>query len=122
MTTVRDDIQPGYSDAPADTQHVRRGLLLAVSAYFCWGFFPLYFKAVSHVLPVEMVCHRIVWSVVFLGTIISLQRKWSTIAAAFAHRRTVAILAASTSLITINWLVFIYAIGQRQVLQSSLGY
>lgn len=105
-----------------DRMNIRRGLALGITAYFVWGFFPLYFKTVSHVPPFEMVSHRIVWSVAFLLLVLTVQRSWGNVVTAFRNRRALVTLVCSTSLISLNWLVFIYAVAQKQVLQSSLGY
>jgi chloramphenicol-sensitive protein RarD len=99
-----------------------RGLLCGLTAYVVWGFFPVFFKAVRQVPPLEVVSHRIVWSAAFLIVVVTLLRKWSGIAAAVRVRRTLGALVLSTALIFTNWLVFIFAVGRGEVLQSSLGY
>jgi chloramphenicol-sensitive protein RarD len=68
------------------------------------------------------VCHRIVWSVLFLWLIIWWRGRWGTIRDAFHDRRAVCLLIGSALLIATNWLVFIVAVGHAQVIQSSLGY
>jgi chloramphenicol-sensitive protein RarD len=91
-------------------------------AYLVWGFFPVYFKALDSIPPVEVVSHRIVWSLLFLLALAAASNRWGEVRTAFSSRRVVLTLVGSTTLITINWLVFIYAVDQGQVLQSSLGY
>jgi chloramphenicol-sensitive protein RarD len=113
MTTP--DVTHTHADA-------RKGVLLGVAAYFIWGFFPVYFKAVRQVPPFEMVAHRVVWSLLFLTLLVSGAGEWSATRRALTSRRTALTLCGSTLLIATNWLVFIYAVGQNQVLQSSLGY
>ena len=98
------------------------GLGFGILAYLIWGFFPVYFKALAGVPPLQVVCHRIVWSVLFLWLIISWRGRWGSIRDAFHDRRVVALLIASALLIATNWLVFIIAVGHAQVIQSSLGY
>ncbi|MGD0584669.1 MAG: EamA family transporter RarD [Oryzomonas sp.] len=100
----------------------RQGLFYGLIAYLVWGFFPVYFKALDSIPPVEVVSHRIVWSVLFLLALAAASDRWGEVRAAFASRQVVLTLVGSTILITINWLVFIYAVDQGQVLQSSLGY
>ncbi|TFI56408.1 EamA family transporter RarD [Sphingomonas parva] len=100
----------------------RGGLLLGFSAYLLWGFLPLYFKAIHHVGPVEIVSHRIVWSLFVLGLLAALWRKWSGIRAALATPRLVMTLTLTAALIGINWLVYIYAVVSGHVLEGSLGY
>ena len=107
------------TDAHART---RAGLLLGLSAYLLWGVLPLYFKAVDHVGALEIVSHRIVWSLVFLGALVTVWRKWPTIRAAATTPRVALTLAATAVLIGINWLVYIYAVVSDNVLEGSLGY
>ncbi|MBT1071972.1 EamA family transporter RarD [Pelotalea chapellei] len=106
------------------TEHnqTRQGLIYGLLAYLIWGFFPVYFKMLHGIPPLEVVAHRIVWSVLFLLILTACSRRWSEVRAAFRSRQVLATLIGSTLLISINWLVFIYAVAKGQVLQSSLGY
>jgi len=99
-----------------------RGLIHGFLAYFIWGFFPVYFKLLHGIPPLEVVCHRIAWSMLFLLFLVGLTGRWSEVRAALANRRVLLTLIGSTTLISLNWLVFIYAVGTGQILQSSLGY
>ena len=110
------------ADSDQHARHVRGGLILGLSAYSLWGFFPVYFKAVKQVPPLEMVSHRVVWSLLFLALLMSGAGEWPAARSALANRRTLLTLACSTILIATNWLVFIHAVGANQLLQSSLGY
>ncbi len=105
-----------------DQRQRRAGLIFGVSAYLLWGVMPLYFKALTHVGPVEIVAHRILWSLVFLGALIALWRRWPAVRAALANRRAMLLLAATSVLIAVNWLVYIYAVVSGHVLEGSLGY
>jgi len=98
------------------------GLLYGVIAYLVWGFFPIYFKAIGAVPPLQVVSHRIVWSVGFLSLLICRRSRWNDIREALAERSSLLILVATACLIATNWLVFIIAVEHGQVLQSSLGY
>ncbi|MBX3560266.1 MAG: EamA family transporter RarD [Sphingomonas sp.] len=100
----------------------RAGLMFGVGAYLLWGVMPLYFKALTHVGPVEIVAHRILWSLVFLGALIALWRRWPAVRAALANRRAMLLLAVTSVLIAVNWLVYIYAVVSGHVLEGSLGY
>jgi chloramphenicol-sensitive protein RarD len=110
------------SSASSPQDSSRQGLVYGLLAYLVWGFFPVYFKALHGIPPVEVVAHRIIWSVLFLLALAAASDRWGEVRAAFASRQVVLTLVGSTTLITINWLVFIYAVEQGQVLQSSLGY
>ncbi len=105
-------------------QHARTrtGLLLGLGAYLSWGVLPLYFKALAHVPPSEIVAHRIVWSLLFLAALITLGKRWAAFRRALSQPRLMLILCATALLIAVNWLVFIWAIAAGHVLEASLGY
>lgn len=98
------------------------GLGYGVLAYFVWGFFPVYFKFLVTVPALQVVAHRIVWSVLFLGLLIAVRGRWSDLDAALKDRRSLLILMTTAVLIATNWLVFVLAVGHAQIIQSSLGY
>jgi chloramphenicol-sensitive protein RarD len=98
------------------------GLAYALAAYLWWGFMPLYFRQVQDVPAVLVLAHRVVWSFVLLGVIVTAMRRWDELRAVLAQRRTLALLAASTLLLGCNWGVFIYAVQTHRVVQASLGY
>ena len=108
--------------APDIAQQHRTGLYLGLGAYLLWGVLPIYFKALSHVGPGEILAHRIVWSLLFLGGLTTLWRRWGAIRAALADRRVLLTLMATSVLIAINWLVYILAVVTGHVLEGSLGY
>lgn len=91
-------------------------------AYVMWGVFPLYFRVLAHVSPWTIVCHRILWSAVFLGLIITVQHEWPQLTPVVRVGRNLRMLAAGGVLIAANWLIFIYAVTTDQLLESSLGY
>jgi len=106
----------------ASPRNSRVGLLYGLSAYVAWGFFPLYFRAVDSVSPLVVLCHRMLWSALFLGVVVSIRGDWPAIGPAFRSRRSVLLLSAGAVLIALNWFLFILAVARRQVLQASLGY
>ena len=97
-------------------------MLLGLSAYLLWGILPLYFKAIDQVGPVEIVSHRIVWSLFFLGVLAALWGKWPGIVEALKTPRLVMTLALTATLIAANWLIYIYAVVSDHVIEGSLGY
>jgi chloramphenicol-sensitive protein RarD len=115
-------VVPRTGSSPESAARERVGLAYGITAYTLWGIFPLYFRAVAHVSPVVVLCHRILWSALFMGAVISLRREWPEIFVAVRNRRSLWLLTAGALLIAVNWLIFIYAVGSRQVLQASLGY
>ena len=104
------------------TQHLRGGLWYGLGAYTIWGFIPLYFRAVGQVAPVIVLGHRIFWSALFMGLVVSVRGEWPAIWPMLRHRRQLCLLATGAVLIALNWLLFIYSVSSRQVLQASLGY
>jgi len=113
---------PGEAEAPAGRQGSRAGLLYGLGAYSLWGVFPLYFHALSEVPPWVVLCHRVVWSSLFLAVVISIRGEWKAIWPILRSRRQVLFLACGSVLLALNWLIFIYAVGSHQVLETSLGY
>jgi chloramphenicol-sensitive protein RarD len=100
----------------------RAGLFLGLGAYTLWGVLPLYFKAISGVRSSEIVGHRILWSLVLLGALVTLWRRWPTVRVALRTPKVVATLALTATLIGGNWLIYIWAVLNGHVLAGSLGY
>lgn len=100
----------------------RSGLRFALGAYLVWGAFPLYFKALKNVAPLEILAHRILWSAVFLSGLTTVSRRWPEYLETLRSRRRLAIYGLSTALITGNWLLYIWAVNAGRVLEASLGY
>lgn len=103
-----------------DREH-QIGLLLGAAAWIMWGLFPLYFALLDSVSPIEIVAHRVIWSLVFMVIVITAVRGWNRVRSHLSWR-TVGILAAAAVLLSVNWLVYVYAVSSDQVVQASLGY
>jgi chloramphenicol-sensitive protein RarD len=98
------------------------GLLFGVSAYSLWGAFPLYWPLLEPANPLEIVSHRAVWTLVFCFIVLAATKALKS-ALATLKRPTVAIkLFLSSMLISINWLVYIWATNNEHVVEASLGY
>jgi len=108
--------------SPDSARDSRGGLVYGLSAYIMWGFIPLYFRAVAHVPPLIVLCHRVCWSVVFMSLVVSLRGEWKAIWPVLRTKRNVLLLSSGAVLIALNWLIFIFAIAKGQLLQASLGY
>jgi chloramphenicol-sensitive protein RarD len=100
----------------------RVGVATGLAAYFLWGMFPLYFPLLEPAGGLEIVAHRIAWSLVFIGLLLTVRRGWPQVRAALTDRRTLLVLSVAAVLIVINWLVFVYAVNAGHVVESSLGY
>jgi chloramphenicol-sensitive protein RarD len=99
-----------------------KGGLYAAAAFGSWGVLPLYFHVLKHVPPLELLSHRIVWSVVLLAGLLTLAGRWRGVLAALRDPRTRLMLAGSTLFICANWLTFIWAVSAERVMEISLGY
>lgn len=99
-----------------------QGLTLAVLAYSIWGIFPLFFSYLNHVSPVEVLSHRIIWSLVATFSLALVLGRGRLLRKALEQKTTLIWLGVSSLLIAVNWLVYIWAVGQHRVLEASLGY
>ncbi|MGY1812923.1 EamA family transporter RarD [Blastococcus sp. SYSU D00820] len=98
------------------------GVVSGLSAYLLWGVFPLYFRLLEPAGGLEIVAHRVIWSLVFVGLLLTAIRRWQAVPAAVTDRRTLLVLAGASLLIAVNWLVFVYGVNAGHVVETSLGY
>ncbi len=98
------------------------GVYCALGAYGIWGLVPIYFKSVGHVSPLEILSHRVIWSVPLTAFLIAFARDWSGLRRSLGSGRVWRTLLVTALLVTVNWLIFIYAINTDRILQASLGY
>ncbi|MBO7541732.1 MAG: EamA family transporter RarD [Bacteroidales bacterium] len=99
----------------------RKGVLYGILCYGTWGFFPLYWKMLQHVPPVEILCHRMFWSMVFMVTLFVGIRRYP-VRQHVRTRRQLLLLFLTGALMAANWGVYIWAINNGHIVQSSLGY
>ena len=100
----------------------REGYCYALAAYGMWGLVPLYFKAIQSVPPLEVLAHRIVWSVFSLAALLTCFRTWPMLVGCLRQPRRVAGFLVTALLIAANWYGFIYGVEVNEVKQASLGY
>lgn len=100
----------------------RIGFAYGLAAYGSWGVLPLYFKAVAAAPPLELLAHRVVWAQLLLLALCVRQGLLPELRAALRPGRTLLRLGASTALIAVNWLLYIWAVTGGRVLEASLGY
>lgn len=98
------------------------GIAFAVSAYFLWGFLPLYLKALDHIGPVEVVAHRVIWSVPIALLVLMALRRTSDLMAALRNPRMLGMAAVTAALVTINWGIYVWAIAAERTVEAALGY
>lgn len=100
----------------------RRGLALGVAAYLMWGAFPLYWPLLEPAGAIEILAHRVAWSMVTMGVLVIAMRRLPHLRALVAVRRTFWLLAAASVVIAVNWGTFIWAVNHGHVVETSLGY
>ena len=110
------------SDAETVAANLRLGAISAAAAFLIWGLSPLYWKLLQQVSPVELLAHRVLWSMVLLALWNTLAHRWRSILAAIRVRANVLALLASTICIANNWFIFIWAVNTDRVLHVSFGY
>jgi chloramphenicol-sensitive protein RarD len=98
----------------------RTGLAAGVSAYLLWGLFPLYWPLLEPAAPVEILAHRIAWSLVFVCGLLALTAGFGWVRT--LGRRRAGLLALAATLVTINWGTYIYGVNSEHVVETSLGY
>ncbi|MCY4329339.1 MAG: EamA family transporter RarD [Endozoicomonadaceae bacterium] len=103
-------------------QKLRQGALLAIAAYTMWGIAPIYFKLLSGIPAIEILSHRVIWSFFLLAILLHCNRRWKIVQRIITSRINMLYLFCSTSLIGLNWLIYIWAINSGHVLEASLGY
>ncbi len=100
----------------------REGVMAGLAAYLMWGFLPVYFKIVGDVDPTEVLAHRVIWAVPFGALIIMLRRQWPEVGHALTNRNMLGWLSVSALFIAMNWFVYIWAIQDGRIFETSLGY
>jgi chloramphenicol-sensitive protein RarD len=99
-----------------------RGLAAGVGAYLLWGVLPLYFELLKPSGAVEVVAHRVLWSLVFCAVVLSATRTWRALGVVLRNRRTMTLVAAASVLLAVNWLTFVFAALGGHVVDAALGY
>ncbi|HEY3527586.1 MAG TPA: EamA family transporter RarD [Nocardioides sp.] len=100
----------------------RRGFLLGVAAYAMWGLFPLYWPLLEPAGAIEILAHRIVWSLVTMSVLVVVVGRTATFRRVVADRRVALLLALAAVLITVNWATYIWGVNNGHVVETALGY
>jgi chloramphenicol-sensitive protein RarD len=100
----------------------RRGTLYGASAYLLWGLFPLYWPLLEPSGALEVLAHRVLWSLVVVVVLLAATRRLATVRAALADRRRLLMMTAASVLIAVNWGAYIYGVTHERVVETSLGY
>jgi chloramphenicol-sensitive protein RarD len=100
----------------------RRGYLYGFTAYAIWGFFPIYFKLLQPSPPLEILAHRVIWSVAFVALLLTAMRNWRFLARVLRTPRLLGGISAAALLIGVNWATYIYGVNSSRVVETALGY
>ncbi|OOZ68206.1 hypothetical protein BOW46_00815 [Solemya velum gill symbiont] len=99
------------------------GGMQAAMAFLIWGVFPLMFKQVENIAALEVLAHRIIWALVFVMLLLAVRGRLGTLKEIFIeNRKTLYMLLLSALFVSVNWLVFIWAVANEKVIEASLGY
>jgi len=100
----------------------RAGIFAATGAFLIWGFSPIYYRAVGVAPALEIVAHRVVWSLVFTLVLVGLSGQLKQVLNIFRDVRVLGTLLLSSLLVSANWLAFIWAVNNERALEASMGY
>jgi chloramphenicol-sensitive protein RarD len=109
-------------DASHSDAGQRSGVIFGLLAFSMWGIFPVYFKWIESVAPLEVLGHRVLWAVPFGALILTFRRQWREVRGALVDRRMLTWLALAALCISLNWLIYIWAVQNGRILETSLGY
>ena len=107
---------------PKTNEDSLRGLGFAITAYLLWGFLPLFMKMLAHMPPAEVVAHRVIWSVPIAGVVLVLLGRTGDLKSAFGNPKMLGMAVVTASLISVNWGIYVWAIGTGHALDAALGY
>ena len=108
--------------APRPNIDTPRGFAFALTAYLLWGFLPLYMKALSHIPTLEVLAHRVIWSVPIALVILAIIGRTEELRTALRTPRMLAMGAVTAGLISINWGIYVWSIQSGHALDAALGY
>ncbi|MEV4351799.1 EamA family transporter RarD [Actinoplanes sp. NPDC049596] len=100
----------------------RRGYLYGLAAYVMWGFFPIYFKHLQPASALEILAHRVVWSVIFVSLLLAALRNWRFLGRLLRSPKLLGGIALAAVLIGVNWATYIYGVNTDRVVETALGY
>ncbi|WP_433704298.1 EamA family transporter RarD [Paraburkholderia sacchari] len=98
------------------------GIAYALCAFTIWGLFPVYFKTLHQIPALEMLAHRMAWSLVFIVLVLLVRHRWAWLRPALSDKRLIARFAASAVLLSANWGIYIWAVNAGHIVEASLGY
>lgn len=99
-----------------------QGLAFALTAYFLWGFLPLYIKLLAHIPPIEILAHRVIWSVPVAIVVLLLLRRTKDVIAALRNPRMLGMACVTAALVSVNWGIYVWAVTAGFAMEAALGY
>ncbi|WP_210529295.1 EamA family transporter RarD [Rubellimicrobium arenae] len=99
-----------------------KGLILATTVYIVWGVLPIYMKALAHIPPSEVIAHRVIWSIPIAGLVLWATGRTADLRRAMQSPRMLGMAAVTATLISVNWGIYVWAIGAGHALDAALGY
>ncbi|MCG7625492.1 EamA family transporter RarD [Epibacterium sp. Ofav1-8] len=106
----------------ATNEDTPQGLAFALTAYFMWGFLPLYMKMLAHIPPTEVVAHRVIWSVPIAAVLLLLLGRMNDLKAALCNPRVLAMGCVTAAFVSVNWGIYVWSVGSGYALEAALGY
>jgi chloramphenicol-sensitive protein RarD len=103
------------------TDH-RAGIWYATIAYIGWGILPIYWKSVEQVPALQLLAHRIFWSFLFVALLLTINKQWIQVKQQFTSWKIILSILGSSIIITVNWFIYIWAVNNDHVIETSLGY
>ena len=100
---------------------MKKGILYGIGAYAAWGFFPIYWKFLHHVPATQLIGHRIIWSCLLLLVVILFTKQWPDFRGTL-NAKVIRIYTVAAILIGINWIVYVWAVNNEKIVETSLGY
>ncbi|HEX6289520.1 MAG TPA: EamA family transporter RarD [Herpetosiphonaceae bacterium] len=101
---------------------MNKGVLYAAGAYILWGLLPIFWKALHHVPALEILAHRMVWSLVFVLALLAVQGHWAWLGVVFQNASVLLAFTTTAVLLSLNWFIYIWAVNAGYIVETSLGY
>lgn len=111
-----------HAPAPPENKDTLPGFFYAMAAYVIWGFLPLFMKAVAHIPPTEVIAHRVIWSIPIAAGVLLWQGRTADLMRALRNPSMLAMAVVTATLVSLNWLIYVWAIGAGHALDAALGY
>lgn len=105
-----------------ENEDTPQGLAFALTAYFIWGFLPLYMKMLAHIPPAEVVAHRVIWSVPIAAVLLLLLGRMNDLKAALRSPRVLGMGCVTAAFVSVNWGIYVWSVGSGYALEAALGY